>query len=211
MKLPANRSIGYLFILLMLIALGGCNLVLTHDIVMQDAESGVITLTADITYNKEYDSSNPPEEEYPLHGYVEFANEFDGIEIIDETSEDLSDETDFHYIYTIKAKFADLDELGQWIAIQDGYGIEAENDEETTTLKVYPQQFFASSQEVLDEVFGSYSMADIVSNVNITTPNYIKDTDEAAEVTQDGKTARWQIEIDEDFYEGEDILWSIAY
>ncbi|HNX37191.1 MAG TPA: hypothetical protein PL124_00900 [Candidatus Cloacimonadota bacterium] len=211
MNIKLKTLFRYLLILSALTFLWGCNLTLTHDIVFTSPDSGTVVITAEVMYETFSEDAEPPSEDNPLHEYVEFAEELWGITVTDETTQDLSDPDNAHYIYTVSADFDDSSELGVWLGIQDSPAVEVTTEDEVTTVNVFPQLLQLNSEEILNQYIGDYSLMDIEALFNITVPGYINLSDSSAEITQDGHTARWKTVIDENYFSGDDITYSISY
>lgn len=207
------KTMILVFLMAVLILISACKLSLKHEIWLENASSGEVMISAEAEYPKEAGNEDDPSmtEENPLIDYVNFAAEFLQIKILDQKIEDLSDAENNHYLYSVKAEFGDLEELGYWLGVTDEAGIEAESDEEGTVLRVYPARNELLSMGRLEGELEDLTIMDIASEYTIHTPAPMLYATDADWVSEDNLTATWEDVIDYDFYTEPEPVYELKF
>ena len=150
-------------------------------------------------------------EENPLQDYVDFAEEFMDLEIVDSSIEDLSTDDTYRYLYTIKADFGDFEELGYWLGVEDEAGIEQEFAEDGTVIRIYPARNEMLSMGRLEDELDDLEYINIYSEYTVHTPRPMLYATDADWLSDDKKSASWEDTIDYDFYTSEEIVHELKY
>lgn len=210
--MKANR-LSFAILILVLALTGACKLTLRHEIWLNDENSGEVWLTADAEYPKEPGEGPDLDmtEDSPFNEYLEYAEDFLEIEVLDNIIEDLSTEDTHHYVYTLKAEFGDFAELGAWLGIVDESGIEQEKDDDGVLLKIYPYKNEMLSMGRLEGELEDLSFMDIYSEYTIHTPRPIIYAKDADRISEDKKSATWEDMIDYDFYSEPGKIYELKY
>lgn len=208
-----TKRLYLVLIAIILVLTGACKLTLRHEIWLDDESSGSVEISAEAEWDRE--PGSPPDssmtEENPLQDYVDFAEEFMDLEIVDSSIEDLSTDDTYRYLYTIKADFGDFEELGYWLGVEDEAGIEQEFAEDGTVIRIYPARNEMLSMGRLEDELDDLEYINIYSEYTVHTPRPMLYATDADWLSDDKKSASWEDTIDYDFYTSEEIVYELKY
>ncbi len=208
-----TKRLYLVLIAIILVLTGACKLTLRHEIWLDDESSGSVEISAEAEWDRE--PGSPPDssmtEENPLQDYVDFAEEFMDLEIVDSSIEDLSTDYTYRYLYTIKADFGDFEELGYWLGVKDEAGIEQEFAEDGTVIRIYPARNEMLSMGRLEDELDDLEYINIYSEYSVHTPRPMLYATDADWLSEDKKSASWEDTIDYDFYTSEEIVYELKY